>query len=199
MDKYPAHRLAARALYAGATNSWSQEDHETAKRYFQRLLDNYPADSLAKRARKNIVALGIIGQDAPELVVDHWVNGTGTTLAASEGKIVLLAFWNEWCPHSRRELPKLGDLQVKYAERGLVVIPVTKHTKSQTDGKVEKFMADSGIDLDCAVEPAGYQTSREYGVSGVPSAAVVNREGRVIWRNHPARLSEEQLERFLSQ
>ena len=199
VEKYPEHPLAARAMYQVANSSWSEEDYETATAYFQKLLDKYPDDSLSKRARKNISALGIIGLDAPELAIDHWINGTGTTLSASKGKIVLLAFWNEWCPHCRRELPKLGQLQEKYGDRGLVIIPVTKHTKNQTDEKIASFLSDNNIDLPCAVEPEGYQSTRDYGVSGVPASAIVGRDGKIIWRNHPARLTEARLEQLLTQ
>jgi len=199
VDKYAEHPLAARALYQVANSSWSEEDYETAEAYFRKLLDRYPDESLAKRARKNISALSIIGQDASELVVDHWVNGTGTTLQASKGKVVMLNFWNEWCPHCRRELPKLSQLQKKYADRGLVIIPVTKHTKNQTDEKIAAFLDKHGIELPCAVEPEGYQSTRDYGVSGVPASAIVGRDGKIVWRNHPARLTEARLEELLSE
>jgi len=199
VDKHPEHPLAARALYQVANSSWSGEDYERATQYFQKLLDRYPDNSLSKRARKNINALGIIGQDAPEIVVDHWINGTGTTLQASKGKVVMLNFWNEWCPHCRRELPKLSQLQAKYADQGLVIIPITKHTKNQTDDKIASFLDKHGIDLPCAVEPEGYQSTRDFGVSGVPASAIVGRDGKIIWRNHPARLTEARLEELLAQ
>ncbi len=197
--KYPQHGMAARALYSVANGAWSDEDYDKARTYFQKLLDHYPNDGLSKRARKNINALGIIGQDAPELQVSHWINGTGTTLADNRGKVVLLTFWNEWCPHCKREMPKMGQLQQRYGDQGLVIIPVTKHTKKQTDEKIVAFMEGKNISLPCAVEADGYQSSRDYGVSGVPAAAIVDREGRIVWRNHPARLTDARLEELLAQ
>lgn len=199
VTKYPQHPMAASALYSVASTAWNEDDTETATKYFQQLVDDYPNHSRAKRARKNIEALAIIGGDAPELAVDHWIGGTGPGIADSKGKVIVLAFWNEWCPHCRRELPNLQAWNKKYASEGLVIIPVTKHTKSQTDEKVEKFLVDNDITLPCAVEAAGYASSKDYGVSGVPAGVVIGRDGKVVWRNHPARLSDEQLEAILAQ
>jgi thiol-disulfide isomerase/thioredoxin len=198
VTKYPQHPMAASALYSVASTAWSEEDTETATKYFQQLVDDYPNHSRAKRARKNIEALGIIGNDAPELALSHWIGGTGPGIADSKGKVIVLAFWNEWCPHCRRELPHLQQWNEKYGSQGLVIIPVTKHTKSQTDDKVEKFMVDNDITLPCAVESAGYASSKAYGVSGVPAGVVIGRDGKVAWRNHPARLTDERLEAILA-
>ena len=196
VESYPTHSLAPRALYSVANGAWSDENYETATKYFQRLLDSYPDDGLSKRSRKNINAIGIIGNDAPELVVDHWL-GTETTLAANEGKVVMLSFWNEWCPHCKREMPKLQQMAEKYDDQGFVLITVTKHTKSQTDEKVQAFLDKNGITLPTAVEPKGYQSTKDYGVSGVPAGVIIDRDGKIAWRNHPARLTEERLPQFL--
>jgi len=196
VEKYPGHRLAAASLYSVANDAWAKEDIETAEKYFRRLSDNYPSDSKAKRAKKNLNALAIIGKPAPELVVDHWM-GSGTTLADAKGKVVLLGFWNEWCPHCRREMPNLQKWHEQYADDGLVVISVTKHTKSQDDAKVQSFLDGNNITFPCAVEPQGYTTTRDYGVSGVPAGVVIDRSGKVVWRNHPARLTEERLKEIL--
>ncbi len=192
VEKYPQHRLASKALYSVANSAWAEEDIETAEKYFRKLATDYPSARESQRAKKNIDALEIIGKPAKELVVDHWL-GDQETLAANRGKVVVLTFWNEWCPHCRREMPKMQQLHEKYAGQGLVVIAVTKHTKNQTDEKVQAFLDSNNITFPCAVESAGYQTTRDYGVSGVPAGVVIDRDGAVVWRNHPARLSEERL------
>ena len=84
-------------------------------------------------------------------------------------------------------------------QRWLVMIGVTKHTKNQTDEKVQAFLDSNNISFPCAVEPAGYQSTKDYGVSGVPAGVVIDRSGTVVWRNHPARLTEERLQELLAQ
>ncbi len=194
---YANHPLAPRALYSVGNAAWSEDDLETAKYYFDRLATTYPDDALTKRARRNIDALAVIGQPAPALVVDHWIGGE-TTLESQRGKLVLVVFWNEWCPHCKRELPKLQALWEAHRDQGFSAILVTKHTKRQTDEKVKSLLAEKGVTLPCAVEPSGYPSSKDYAITGVPAAALVDRDGTVVWRNHPARLTEERLAEFLA-
>lgn len=35
---------------------------------------------------------------APEWDVSEWINGTGTTLEALKGKVVIIDFFQLWCP-----------------------------------------------------------------------------------------------------
>ena len=69
--------------------------------------------------------------------------------------------------------------------------------KPEFHPKIEKFLADNNITFPCAVESEGYQTTKDYGVSGVPAGVVIDRDGNVAWRNHPARLTEQRLQEIL--
>ncbi len=196
VEDYPTSSLAPRALYSVGNGAWGEEDYDTAARYFKMLLDRYPEDGLAKRSRRNIKAMGVIGQDAPELVADHYIGGD-TSLAKHQGKVVMLSFWNQWCPHCRKEMPKLQKMHEKYKDQGFVLISVTKHTKSQTEEGVVSFLTEQGVTFPTAVEAEGFQTTKDYAVSSVPAAVVIGRDGKIAWRNHPARLTEERLKQFL--
>ena len=192
LERFPTHPLAPRALYGLANAAWTEMDHGRAVELFHGLVLLYPEDVLARRGRKNLAALATVGKPAPELVIDHWLTGE-TTLQALRGQPVLLVFWNEWCPHCRRALPDVQAQAARFADRGYQVITVTKHTKGQTDHEVMDFLQRQELALRCAVEPEGYVSTQDYGISGVPGAALVDREGVVIWRNHPARLTDELL------
>ena len=50
--------------------------------------------------------------------------GQPVTFDRFKGQVVLLNFWATWCPPCIHELPALDALQAKYAERGLIVVPV---------------------------------------------------------------------------
>ena len=192
LERHPTHPLAPRALYGLANTAWAEMDHGRAVELFHGLVLLYPEDGLAKRGRKNLAALATVGKPAPELVIGHWLTGE-TTLQALRGQTVMVLFWNEWCPHCRRALPDVQAQAERFADRGYQVVTVTKHTKGQTDEKVMDFLQSQELGLRCAVEPAGYTSTQDYGISGVPGAALVDRDGVVIWRNHPARLTDELL------
>jgi len=83
----------------------------------------------------------LIGQAAPPLVVETWLNGTPLTVDDMKGKVVLLCFFSaisfrpgtseveDWPAHLKR----LAEWQTKYAERGLVVINLTDYDNVRWD------------------------------------------------------------------
>jgi thiol-disulfide isomerase/thioredoxin len=111
-----------------------------------------------------------------------------------DGKATLVVFWEVWCPHCRREVPNLQATYEKYNSKGLTVVGVTKITKSSTEEKVTEFIAENKLTYPIAKE-TGTLSSR-FGVRGIPAAAVV-KDGKVVWRGHPARLSEDMYESWL--
>lgn len=191
------HPRAAMGAYKAGTLAWKIESYARAKKSFQLLVDNWPDHTKAKTSTRNVQALDTIGKPAPELIVDHWL-GTPTSLADHEGEVVLMLFWNEWCDHCHQYVPRLQDWHDRFAKDGLVVLGVTKHTKEQTDETVQAFLDEQNASYPCAIEPAPYQTSDDHGIYGVPALAIVGREGRVVWRNHPQRLTDERIEELLS-
>jgi hypothetical protein len=85
----------------------------------------------------------------------------------------------------------------KYKSKGLGIIALTKVTKSATEESVEAFIKDSKLTFPVGKEPEGGPLSAAYAVSGIPAAALV-KDGKVIWRGHPARLTDELLEQMLA-
>lgn len=78
-----------------------------------------------------------VGQMAPELKTDEWINSEPLTLESLRGKVVLLDFWAWDCPECAKTLPNLKELYARYADDGLVIIGV--HTPR---GEFEKNVED---------------------------------------------------------
>jgi hypothetical protein len=71
---------------------------------------------------------------------------------------------------------------------GLNLIGLTKVSRNSTDEQVEAFISDNKLSYPMAKENAG-TLSKRFAVSGVPAAAVI-KDGKIIWRGHPNRLTE---------
>ena len=150
------------------------------------------------RFRKNDEAhsvlseLDVVGKEAGALDTSKWFQGN---VAMGDGTATMLVFWETWCPHCKREVPKIEATHNKFKDRGLNVVGVTKVTRSATDEGVAAFIEEHGITYPVAKEQ-GDNLSKHFGVRGVPAAAIV-KEGKVVWRGHPARINDAMLEKLL--
>ena len=115
-----------------------------------------------------------------------------TNLASD--KTILLVFWEVWCPHCKREVPKIEEIYNNYKGKGLQVVGLTKINRSATEDSVQAFITEKKLSYPMAKEDGGLST--HFGVSGVPAAAVV-KGGKVVWRGHPVRLTTEMIEAWL--
>ncbi|MBX9787869.1 MAG: TlpA family protein disulfide reductase [Pirellulales bacterium] len=163
-----------------------------------------PIDSLQNQVRSFIrrvaseqARMALIGQPAFPLETDAWVNGDPLTDEDLKGKIVLLDFWAVWCGPCIACFPHLRDWHEKYADRGLVIIGLTKYYKYGWDaaagrgtkidditpederGALVQFAAHYELKHRLAYMPEGATLSQRYGVTGIPQMVLIDREGKV--------------------
>ncbi|RMG43281.1 MAG: hypothetical protein D6718_12615 [Acidobacteria bacterium] len=190
----PAREQEARRLYQEADQALQAGDVETARARIQRLNREYGGTAAQRQAARLNQMLSVLGRPAPkELGIEKWFQGRELVQWPSKGT-TLLIFWEQWCPHCRREVPKIEQTWERYKDRGLQVIGLTKITRSATEEKVQQFIADNHLTYPIAKENG--EMSRAFNVSSIPAAAVV-KDGKIVWRGHPARLTPELLEKWL--
>lgn len=182
---------AAIELYRKANEQFRAGDNAAAKQTIADLLAKYGSTRVAEPAKRLQDQLSVVGKDISELKVQDWIQGN-TTLAS--GKATLVVFWEVWCPHCKEEVPKLEATYQQYKGQGLNLVGLTKMTKGKTLEDVKAFIAEKGVKY-----PIGHEDgsmSEFFGVSGVPAAAVV-KGGKVVWRGHPAQITEDMLKGWL--
>jgi len=137
----------------------------------------------AGRANSRCVEWMVVGKkDIGLSDVSTWY--VGDRPAAS--RVTLLLFAEQWCPHCRREMPKIQALSTQWSGK-VQVVGLTKANRGTTEDQVSSFVQEMGVTFPFGKE-SGALTDH-YGVRGVPAAAVL-RDGMVVWRGHPARLDE---------
>ncbi len=194
-SSFPNGKSAPRALSNVARAAIDGGEKETGLAMYQRLVDDFPRDRLARSARTQLQSLALMGADAPQLEVEEWLGDDLGQIGDLKGKTVLLVFWATWCPHCRKEMPKMEELWNSHKDEDFVMIAVTKNSKGQTTEKVREYASSTGLTLPIAIDTG--MTSRNYSVSGIPAAALVDKSGKVVFRNHPGQLNDAFLAKYL--
>jgi thiol-disulfide isomerase/thioredoxin len=146
-----------------------------------------------------------IGDKAPPLAVGGWVKGEKVE-GFEAGKLYVVEFWATWCGPCRVSIPHLTELQKKHKEVTFIGVSVWE---DDFDG-VKPFVEDMGdkMDYHVAVDevPEG-KTANDgkmaqgwmsaAGENGIPTAFVVNKEGRIAWIGHPMSM-DKPLEKIIA-
>lgn len=96
-------------------------------------------------------------------------------LSEQRGKVIYLDFWASWCPPCRESFPWMNAMQEKYGERGLKIIAVNLD-KDRNDAKSFNAAANSLFTI--VYDPEG-ATAEQYGVMGMPSSYLIDRDGQL--------------------
>jgi thiol-disulfide isomerase/thioredoxin len=178
---------AAATLVREASQAMRDLDYDLAKAKLAELKEKYPSTRASRSAAQLEGQLAIIGADAGDLSVEKWY--TGKT-SFDEGEATLVVFFEEWCPHCKREVPKLEATYKQYNSKGLNVVGLTRITKSATEEKVKDFISSNTITYPVAKEDGSM--ADKFAVQGIPAAAVV-KDGKIVWRGHPAQITDAML------
>jgi len=193
---FPNAKQAPRGVFNVARIAFDSGDYPRAERLYKLLVADFPGDRLSKTARSNLSALKLLGKPAPDMEISEWVGDDLGSIASMKGKPVLLLFWATWCPHCRKAMPGIEEnVWQKYQGQGLQVVAVTKNSRGQTTEKVREYLSENGYTMPVAIDPG--TTSRNYGVSGIPAAALVDKDGNVVFRNHPSQVTDELIQKYL--
>lgn len=120
------------------------------------------------------------GVDRGSDVVFTHEDGSDLTLAAFEGRYVVLNFWATWCAPCRKEMPHLSELQDEFSGNGLEVVTVASGPNQRP--AMERFLADIGVDNLPLHTDANSALARDMGVIGLPVTLILDPDGFEVAR-----------------
>ncbi|MGW8323191.1 MAG: redoxin domain-containing protein, partial [Thermodesulfobacteriota bacterium] len=195
-DGYADTPFGGKSLYALAGLKLSEGDLEGAEKAFREIKDRYPETSLAGKADQKLEGIELVGSQAPPLQVKEWIGEAPPEGEIYRGKLTLLSFWAIWCPHCRRNIPKMEGLLETYATKGVSVVGVTREKEGEWLEKIREFVASHPMHYPTAVDDEG-KTSQEMAIKSIPCVVVVDSQGRIRWHGHPDYLSGKLIELLL--
>ena len=128
------------------------------------------------------------GDDAPALAVKHWVKGAPIS-EFEEGTAYLVDFWATWCGPCIASIPKLTELQAKYAGDNFTLLAVSVWERPTGDALMEhvtNFVDKRGDQMGYTIAIDDGRTMAEAwiqaaGQQGIPTAMIVDRAGKIAW------------------
>lgn len=122
-----------------------------------------------------------LGGDSQEVrgdydFVTHDIDGNVVKLTDfSSAKVVMLNYWEPWCPPCIRELPELEQLYEDYKDKGLVIIGVFSSTDMDADAR--QLISQNGL----TYPVVRYEDNlKKYSPSAVPTTLFINANGDII-------------------
>ncbi len=121
-----------------------------------------------------------VGTLAPDFSAKT-LKGQDIKLSSFKGKVVCLEFWASWCGPCRTSTPKLKEIQKQFSEN-LVMIGIALEDSSSA----KKYINENEIDwLNIATEEKDKWFMSLYGINGVPTMFLIDKQGKVAHRLHP--------------
>ena len=128
-----------------------------------------------------------VGQQASQWVVSEWVNSEPISLAQLKGKVVVIDFFQLWCPGCNRfSIPLMLQWEKKYKNAADVQL-VGIHTvfeghDYQTAERLRAYVKEKGIHhpvgIDAHVSDTRLpETMIRYQTKGTPEMAIVDKQG----------------------
>lgn len=123
------------------------------------------------------------------------INGKMMTIPSSlRGRVVLVHFWADWCPLCLKELEGSKQLAQHYRQSGLAILAINlDQSPEEVTDWIERLKPTYPVLFDRHGEAA-----RQFGVSGLPSSYLLDRQGR-LRRRMVGEMAQDQLEQLVKE
>jgi thiol-disulfide isomerase/thioredoxin len=125
-----------------------------------------------------------VGDAAPSLEGTQWLKGKAPGFS---NQVTIVEVWRPSCGNCKAQIPHLTFLQKQYGDR-LSIVALSKEPLET----IEEFIKTNGDQMGFTIGKASKELGDSImaGVTGVPYAYLINKDGIVVWKGHPAGIDE---------
>jgi thiol-disulfide isomerase/thioredoxin len=148
-----------------------------------------------------------VGDPAPAMDVAKWVKGEPVAKFEA-GKVYIVEFWATWCGPCKVSIPHLTELAKKLEGKAMVIgISIWESKDAADDAHLEKvadFVQKMGAKMDYVIGADGKAGAvakawmEAAGQSGIPTAFIVGKDGRIAWIGSPMANLDEAVEQVIA-
>lgn len=143
---------------------------------------NHPQiGDVVDRMKATVRRLELLGNSIE--IAGPTVSGGQFNIDQYKGKVVLVDFWATWCGPCIAELPNVKNLYDAYHDKGFEVIGISL---DEDEASLVEFIKEKKLEWPTIffseAEEQGWNNpiARHYGISGIPTAILVNQQGKVV-------------------
>lgn len=136
----------------------------------------------------------------PMEITGTLLNGEPVDWESYRGKVVLVDFWATWCGPCRAEIPNVLEMYEAYHDKGFDVLGVSLDDTAEA---AEKYVAENKLPWSSIFpkteDERGWNNPLVgyYGITGIPTAILVGKDGKVVNMNARGPVLGEELEKLL--
>jgi thiol-disulfide isomerase/thioredoxin len=191
---YPKSPDTAEAMLQLAMDREFAGQEDDAKKWYSRIVDEFPSSSAARKAAGARTRLEMVGKSLT--FRGRSATGGVIDLAKYRGNVVLMQFWATWCEPCKADMAILKDLLGKYGRSGFAVIGVSLDSRTRD---LADYLAQNRLPWPQVYEEGGLDSrpANSFGILTVPTMILVDRNGRVVSRNIRAADLESELKKLI--
>ncbi len=103
------------------------------------------------------------------------LEGGNVTLADLRGRVVLVNFWAVWCPPCRKEMPSMGRLADRLADRPFTLLGVNV---GETPDEIRAFLRQVPVGFPILLDAEGAHL-KAWNVFAFPTSYVLDKKGQL--------------------
>lgn len=114
------------------------------------------------------------------------------------GRVVLLDFWATWCAPCLAEMPNVKKVYSTYHEKGFDIIGVSMDNNRDA---LDSYLKEQNVTWRQIYDGKGWQAEvgQRYAVSSIPSTFLIDKQGRIRYKNLRGNELEKAVEKLLKE